>query len=124
MPQALFQLPNEPLRSGVSPHNGVMERLSGFPVPHHGGLSLIRDANRFDGLDAVALVFKTCDSAIDAFFNGLHNLQRIVFVPTTLSSALDFSAATEAGEYLPRLGVYLSKLKLMRCNNVSSLVEY
>jgi len=78
---ARLELAGECCGSRVGPYDGVVERLAGLDVPDDGRFSLVGDANGFDAVLGVAVLFKDFERALDAVLDGLDNLVWIVFVP-------------------------------------------
>src|SRR5690606_40097009 len=48
LPALLLQLPATCRRAPVLPHDRAMQRLAALPLPHHGRLALVRDADPDD----------------------------------------------------------------------------
>ena len=76
-----FELAGECCGSSVGPYDGVVERFAGLDVPDDGRFSLVGDANGFDAVFGVAVLFEDFKGALNAVFDGLDDLVWIVFVP-------------------------------------------
>lgn len=82
-----FELTGECGGSSVGPYDGIVEWLAGLDVPDDGRFSLVGDANGFDAVFGVAVLFEDFEGALNAVFNGLDNLVWIVLVPAGQSQS-------------------------------------
>ncbi len=73
------------LRTGVLPHDRVVDGLAGALVPHHGGLTLVRDADR---RDVVACQVGLAQGDSDDLLHIAPDLQRVVLDPAGLREDL------------------------------------
>ena len=78
-----FELTSESGGSSVGPYDGVVERFAGLDVPDDSRFSLVGDANGFDTVFGVTVLFEDFEGALDAVLDGLDNLVWVVFVPST-----------------------------------------
>lgn len=81
--EAVFEFANEVLRAGISPNNGVVQRLPGGLVPDNGCLTLISDTNGLDLIARVTLVLEYLDSGINACLDRGDELLRVMLMPSS-----------------------------------------
>ncbi|GAA4945772.1 hypothetical protein GCM10023238_10130 [Streptomyces heliomycini] len=79
------ELAAEGVGAGVLPDDGVVDRLTGVPVPQHGGLALVGDA---DGLDVVAGDAGLLDGSGDDLLDVGPDLGGVVLDPARLGEDL------------------------------------
>lgn len=80
-PEAVLELADEVLGTGISPNNGVVQSLAGGLVPENGGLSLVGDADSLDLVARVALGLKSLHGAVNARLDRRDKLLGVVLVP-------------------------------------------
>ena len=79
------------LGTGILPHNGVIDRVAGVLVPHHGGLALVGDSN---GSQLVAVDVGLGQRESDDIANSFPDLDRVVLNPSgTREDLLEFLLA-------------------------------
>ncbi|TKW52752.1 hypothetical protein CTA1_7517 [Colletotrichum tanaceti] len=79
--EPLLQPAHEVLGARVGPDDGVVQGLAGGPVPEHGCLPLVGDADRLDLVARVALGLERLDGAVDALLDRRDELLGVMLVP-------------------------------------------
>lgn len=69
-------------RSGVWPDHSIVERFACIRVPADGCFSLVGNANSFDLLNSVAIVFEVGKCLVDTLLDRRDQLKRIMLVPS------------------------------------------